>query len=101
MSRLARLFVIGTLAVTGCYADAYVVDSAPPAPRHETVVFKPGHVWVDGHWTRSGRDWRWRDGYHERERSNQVYVRGRWERQGRNHVWVDGGWRARGRVTVR
>jgi WXXGXW repeat (2 copies) len=105
---LATLLLAGTTLATvpamiGCYAtgSAYVVEETPPPPRHEVVVFRPGFVWVHGHWTRPGRNWVWRSGYYERERANAVYVEGRWERRGRGHVWVDGGWRARGRVVVR
>jgi hypothetical protein len=92
-----------TPALTGCYAtgSAYVVEEAPPPPRHEVVVYRPGYIWVRGHWTRPGGRWAWRSGYYERARANAVYVDGRWERRGRGHVWVDGGWRARGRVVVR
>ena len=101
----AALLVAGAAltvpAMAGCYAteDAYVVVDAPPPPRAEVVVARPGFIWVHGHWTRPGGRWVWRDGYYERERPNHVYVEGRWERRGRGHVWVDGGWRAR--VTVR
>ncbi|TMQ19482.1 MAG: hypothetical protein E6J91_06245 [Deltaproteobacteria bacterium] len=68
-------------AMTGCYAseDAYVVDEAPPAPREEVVVARPGAC-----------------------RSSAADPAGSPSRpRGRGHVWVDGGWRARGTVTVR
>jgi WXXGXW repeat (2 copies) len=104
---LAGILVAGAALSTvpvmsGCYAtEAYVVEDAPPPARREVVVYRPGYVWVHGHWTRPGRHWVWRSGYYERERPDAVYVEGRWERRGRGHVWVDGGWRARGRVIVR
>lgn len=104
---LAALLVAGAAltvpAMAGCYAteDAYVVTDAPPAPRAEVVVARPGFIWVHGHWTRPHGRWLWREGYYERERPNHVYVEGRLERRGRGHVWVDGGWRARAHVTVR
>ena len=105
---LAALVVAGSAvaalpAMSGCYASggAYVVEDAPPAPREEIVVSRPGYVWIHGRWTHPGRNWVWRGGYYERERADQIYVDGRWERRGRGHVWVDGGWRARAHVTVR
>jgi len=88
-------------AMTGCAAEAAYVVDAPPAPREEVVVYRPGFVWVHGHWTRPGSTWVWRGGTYERERPGMTYVEGRWERRGRGHVWVDGGWRARGTVTIR
>jgi len=105
---LAGLLVAGAAlttvpAMSGCYATegAYVIEDAPPPPRNEVVVYRPGYVWVHGRWTHPGRHWAWQSGYYERERPNAVYVEGRWERRGRGHVWVAGNWRARGGVVVR
>jgi hypothetical protein len=85
----------------GCAGEAYIVETAPPAPRYETVGYRSGHVWVQGHWARRGSHWRWHDGYYVRERPDHVYVHGRWDRRGRSYVWVDGGWRPRASVTIR
>jgi hypothetical protein len=110
-SLLGPLLVAGaTLAVlpaVGCYAETrtrpsgYVIDDVPPA-REEVVIYRPGYIWVQGHWTLGpGRRWVWRGGYYERERPSYVYVQGRWERRGDTYIWIDGGWRPRGRVVVR
>lgn len=90
-------------AMTGCYAteSAYVVAEAPPPPRREVVVYRPGHIWVQGHWTYTGGHWLWRPGHYARARPNEVYVEGHWERRGHGHVWVEGGWRPRRGVVVR
>lgn len=90
-------------ALSGCYGGgAYIVETpAPPSPRAEVVVYRPGFIWVGGHWARRGSHWRWSEGHYVRERPNHVYVQGRWERRGRNYVWIDGRWHARGRVTIR
>jgi hypothetical protein len=92
-----------TPVLSGCAGEAYVVETevAPPPPRSEAVVYRPGHVWVAGHWQRRGSHWQWRPGYYERERADMVYIHGRWERRGRTHVWVEGGWRPRASITVR
>ena len=87
----------------GCAARVgYVVEAEPepPPPRYERVVYRPGYVYVQGHWVRSGDHWRWRSGYYERERTGMVYEHGRWERRGRSHVWVEGNWRPRASVTI-
>ena len=110
----SKKFLIGLLtagaalstaaAVSGCAGEAsYVIraESAPPPPRAEVVVHRPGYVWIEGHWERRGGHWLWRDGYYARERPNHVYVRGRWERRGPSYVWIEGEWRPRASVTVR
>jgi hypothetical protein len=90
------------LAVTtGCAGEAYVVETSPPPVRAEVVTYRPGYVWVQGHWNRTGGEWRWRNGYYIRERPNHVYIQPRWERRPRGWVYIDGGWRARGRVVIR
>lgn len=91
---LAPILLVGALA-GGCRGTAYVVADEPPAPRVETVTYRPGYVWVHGNWARDGGRWAWRPGRFIAERHNQVYVEGRWERRGNRHVWVEGGWRAR------
>lgn len=105
MHRLTRLVIaplvaacaaFGGAALSGCYGEAYLVDTAPPPPRHEVVIERPGYVYVYGHWARRGAGWHWQDGHYERARRDQVYVRGRWERRGNSHVWIQGGWRSRG-----
>jgi hypothetical protein len=99
---LVPLFALGaavaTPGLTGCMASghAYVVEETPPPVRYERAVYRPGYVWVNGHWGRSGDRWTWRDGYYQRERPGFVYIDGRWQTSGRGHVWVDGAWRRRG-----
>lgn len=93
-------------AGTGCVVRAHghvgapvvyaEVDEAPPPPRVVVVDTRPGYIWVEGRWTRSGGRWVWRDGYYERERVGYVWEQGRWERRGRGNVWVEGRWRAGG-----
>lgn len=66
-----------------------IVPEAPPAPRHEVVVERPGphHVWVKGYWHHGGDAW--------------VWMPGRWVEPPRHHAhWVvahygkvHGGWR--------
>ena len=99
LAAVAALSAVPTLA--SCTAEVYYVETSPPPPREEVAVYRPGFVWVNGHWVRSGSTWRWRPGHYERERPDQVYVEGRWERRGPSWVWVEGGWRGRTSITVR
>jgi hypothetical protein len=104
MKRLASLcFVVGTAvlaapSLTGCYAETsgYVEEEAPPAPREEVVVARPGYVWIHGHHHYSNGRYEWRGGYYERERPGYSYVEGRWEKHGKKHVWIEGRWEHRG-----
>src|SRR4051794_8175799 len=72
------------------------VDEEPPPPRAVVVETRPGFVFVQGNWYRSGNRWDWREGHWERERAGYVWEEGRWENRGRGHVWVEGRWRAGG-----
>jgi hypothetical protein len=103
MKRLSKILVFAiALGTAGACAGegTYVIESGPPAPREEVVVYRPGQVWVHGHWQRDRGRWEWRNGYYVRDRPNHVYVQPRWERRGRGYVYVKGEWRPRGRVYV-
>jgi hypothetical protein len=89
----------------GCYATtsgyystsyAYIV----PPPRAENFVYRPGYVWVRGHWDRDGGAWRWRPGYYEPTRAGYIWVDGHWTAQSGRWVWIRGGWYTRGGVAV-
>ena len=98
---LAPAIALG-MSLSACAGSAYVVTDPPPPPRNEVVTFHPGHLWVDGHWVRSGSRWTWSEGYYVREHRNSRYVAGRWERRGDGgYVWIDGGFRARAKVVSR
>lgn len=109
---LACFAVAASLATlgTGCVIrargavttePAYVeVDEAPPPPRAVVVETRPGFVWIEGRWYRSGNRWVWMDGHWENERAGYVWEQGRWETRGRGHVWVEGRWRAGGTVNT-
>lgn len=96
---LALSAVLACAPLAGCGGHARVIDQPPP-PRHEPVAYRPGYIWVHGHWARIGRAWAWRAGHHERARHGYVYVDGRWQETARGPVWVEGGWRRRGNAVV-
>jgi hypothetical protein len=62
------------------------INTAPPPPRYERVVVRPGYVWAPGYWRWDGRRHVWVEGYWIRERPGYVWVGPRWEQYG-------GGWR--------
>ena len=99
MKALSKLLApVLALGIAACAGEAYVVETAPPPPRSEVTVYRPGHVYVQGHWVRRGSSWHWNNGYYVRERPNYVYVQPRWERRGNRYVYFQGEWRPRGRV---
>jgi len=103
MKRLSKLLAavlgVGCAVIPACAGEAaYVV---PPPPRSEVVAYRPGQVWVQGHWVRGGAAWYWREGHYVRERPRYVLVQPRWERRGRDYVYIEGAWHPRGRVSVR
>ncbi|MFN7140280.1 MAG: hypothetical protein ACK4UN_13170, partial [Limisphaerales bacterium] len=73
-----------------------VVVDAPPAPQQEVVGVPPSgeHVWIPGHWSRSGDRWVWVSGRWEaRPTPVSVYVPGHWESRGDGYVWREGYWK--------
>jgi hypothetical protein len=96
-----------TAGATGCVVRArggghvaYVVDTAPPAPRAVYVGVRPGYTYVDGYWYWTGYDWAWQDGYWAAERPGYVYVQGSWVVRGGRHHWQPGYWhQGRARAT--
>lgn len=68
------------------------VEEAPPPPRQERIIYRPGFVWIEGRWAYRGGRYVWIDGRYERERRGHRWVQGHWERRGRRHVWIDGHW---------
>lgn len=111
MARLPRFFTPIALALVvgaGCTGSSTVVirddlrDGAPPAARAERVDYRPGYIYVQGHWQRADRErWVWMPGYYERERPGYVYIEGRWENDRGGHHWNDGEWRRREGVSIR
>ena len=109
-TKLLGLMLTGATALTvpACAGSgrativATSYEEPPPAPRAEYVSYRPGYVWVQGHWMRdyNGR-YRWQSGYFVRERPGYVYAPGRWERRGRQYHWVDGGWQTQSSVSIR
>lgn len=100
MRILGRLLV-PLLLVGACATEGYIVADSPPAPRVEVATYRPGFVWVGGHWNRNHGRWHWNDGSYVSERPGFVYIEGRWQRNGSGHVWVQGGWRSRDGVVIR
>ncbi|MBL9019240.1 MAG: YXWGXW repeat-containing protein [Myxococcales bacterium] len=107
MKRLARS-LLPLLVAGGCgsstvraRATVAVRDDAPPPAREEVMVYRPGFVWIHGHWDRDRGHWRWKPGYYERERPGYVYIQGRWEPSSRGYVWVDGRWHKREGIAIR
>jgi hypothetical protein len=72
------------------------VDRAPPAAYNEVVPVSPGpgHVWVGGHWSWSGREYAWARGHWVRPAQGHAHwVPGHWQRSHQGHYWVPGHWR--------
>ena len=73
-----------------------IVAHAPPPPRTEVVVVRPGarHVWIPGCWGWRGGAWAWDVGRWELPpRPGAVWVPHRYVLRGGAHVYVHGGWR--------
>ena len=82
---IRNLALIGLLclgAAASAEARTFVdldINVAPPAPRYERVVVRPGYVWTPGYW-------RW-DGH-----GHHVWVGGIYVRERPGHHWVPAHW---------
>ena len=104
----ARTFALIGLLCLGPVATTYAppaeartfidvgINVAPPAPRFERVVVRPGYVWTPGYWQWRGNQYVWVGGYYLRERPAFVWVPHHWV-QGPHGGWhfIKGHWRAR------
>jgi hypothetical protein len=85
-----------TLAAIGApaMAQTIIVQSAPPAPRHEVMPgHRPGYVWSEGHWVWRGDQWTWARGHWVPERAGYAYVAPHWEQRDGRWVFVQETWR--------
>jgi len=93
---LAAVAAAGALpAAPAAQARTYVdvnIGVAPPPPRYERVVVRPGYVWVPGYWGWSGHRHVWHRGYYVAERRGYHYVPARWDRDGRYWRFHEGYW---------
>jgi hypothetical protein len=71
-----------------------VVQTAPPAPRHEVMPSpRHGKVWVEGHWRWTGNRYAWDQGHWVSQRSGYAWNNPQWvERNGRWY-YTEGNWR--------
>lgn len=71
------------------------INVAPPAPRYERVVVRPGYAWHPGYyqWEGPRRRYVWVGGYYMRARAGHAWVPAHW-RQGPHGGWhfVRGHW---------
>lgn len=69
------------------------VGIAPPPPRYERVVIRPGYVWSPGYWRWNGRRHVWVGGNYVPVRRGYAYVPARWQPYGQQHWrFHDGYW---------
>ena len=89
------LATVGSLAAPAASARVLVglnVNLAPPPPRVEHVVVRPGYAWVPGYWRWNGRTHVWVGGYYVRARPGYAYRPARWEHVGPRWRFHAGYW---------
>lgn len=94
---LLTLAALGTLQAPPAQARGFValsVGIAPPPPRIERVVVRPGWVWAPGYWRWAPRAQRyvWMRGYWMRAHPGWRWVDPRWVPQGPRWVFRAGYW---------
>jgi len=69
--------------------------TAPPVERVEIVSEAPSkeHVWIKGHYARSGTEYVWSEGRWERPAAGRhSWVPGHWDHERRGWFFVEGHW---------
>lgn len=91
----AALFAsaLGAIPLAASADKLIVVDTAPPAPRHEVIpAERHGYVWAPGYWDRRGHEWVWVKGHWEKERHGMYWHPNRWEHRDGKYVFERGRW---------
>lgn len=68
------------------------VRIAPPAPRYERVVVRPGYIWAPGYWRWNGRRYVWAQGRYMGARPGWAWRPGHWVRRGGGWFYREGHW---------
>jgi len=91
----ALVLALGFAAATPASARVVVgaVVVAPPLPRAERVVVRPGYAWVGGYWRWTGARHVWVGGYWAPARPGYRYVSARWVHAGPAWRFHAGYWR--------
>lgn len=69
------------------------VNIAPPPPRYERVVVRPGYEWAPGYWRWNGRRYVWAGGRYIGSRPGHRWERSEWVHEGPHWRYRKGGWR--------
>lgn len=96
-SRSLLALVLGAAAVVSSTAQARTwvgvsIGIAPPPPRVERVVVRPGYVWSPGYWRWTGVRHVWVGGYWVPARPGYRWVGSSWARWGEGWHFRPGHW---------
>ena len=96
MKKILSTTLLGIALAVGSAQAQVFVRIAPPPPRHEVIIERPGpqHVWVAGYHRWDGRQYAWVPGtwvvppqpYYHR------WVPGHWRHAPGGWLWVEGRW---------
>ena len=90
---LALVFVFAAAVPAYARGVVWSVAVAPPPPRAEHVVVRPGYVWTGGYWRWTGARHVWVSGYWTPARRGYRYVPARWAHAGPAWRFHAGYWR--------
>jgi len=93
----ALALLLGITGATPAFARAveWSVAIAPPLPRAERVVVRPGYAWVGGYWRWTGVRHVWVGGYWTHARPGYRHAAARWVHAGPAWRFHGGYWRHR------
>lgn len=93
---LTGLLVLGagaTMYTPPAEARTFIsVRVAPPPPRHERMVVRPGYAWAPGYWRWNGRRYVWASGRYMTSRPGLIWHPGHWAHRGGGWAYREGFW---------
>lgn len=91
------IVLLGVALAVGAANAQVVVRTAPPPPRKEVRVARPGagYLWQGGYYRWDGRAYVWAPGVWVRPPQPYYHhwVPGHWRKRGGGWVWVEGHWK--------
>ncbi len=87
------LFALAAFALFASCSAGYVEEQPTYVEVYRPVQPAPHYVWVNENYVWRNRAYQHRSGYWVKPRPNRVYVEGHWKKEPRGYRWTRGQWK--------